>query len=99
MKELEILALILSRLDLVNKRIDDLHEQMMVSSRIQTEHHVVLKEHIRRTEAAEKSIEILVSELRPVQAHVTNLQFIGRLILWGLSSGGLVFFLLRTLLV
>lgn len=46
----------------------------------------ILSEHIRRTEAAEKRIELLQQELNdrilPIEQHVQNVQTAGKIIAW-----------------
>jgi archaellum component FlaC len=41
-----------------------------------------LEEHMRRSDALEKMIDRVETDLSPVKKHVSNLQFIGRALPW-----------------
>ncbi len=65
-----------------NKRIEDKIDFLVKEAGeiklTQVEHHIVLKEHTRRSLANEKSVEILKEELKPVFRHVIMLQGVGK---------------------
>jgi hypothetical protein len=86
------------KLDKVVDKMDSMYKTMQGQALTLTEQSVTLKEHIRRTELAEKNIEAIRRELKPVQKHVAMVH--GALKLIGLIClvGGFVVALLELIL-
>jgi hypothetical protein len=47
-----------------------------------------LREHMRRTEVAEKRLDVLTEEFRPVREHVLALRVLWRWVLWAGALAG-----------
>lgn len=77
----EILNRLEIKLEKMDEKIDKLDSRMDESNIIQTRHDENLKDHSRRSLAAEESIEFLKDELKPIKVHVNRvqggLQFLG----------------------
>ena len=61
-------------LDLIQKQLESLDAKLDKLSDVQVDIRIDLAEHMRRTELAERRLEIVESELRPVVEHVHSLQ-------------------------
>jgi biopolymer transport protein ExbB/TolQ len=62
------------RFDRLELKIDDISDQLSESNAIQMAHKVILEEHMRRTEANERAIEMLAEDLKPIRKHVNMVQ-------------------------
>jgi septation ring formation regulator EzrA len=73
-----------ARIDKFEQRLDKISESVHSIDKTLAEQHISLKEHIRRTELAEKSIEAVRKEIKPLSAHVQRVD--GGLRLLGLVT-------------
>lgn len=55
-------------------RLDRIEERLLSIDRTLAVNTTSLQDHIRRTELLEKGMDVLVSELKPVQRHVTQVE-------------------------
>jgi hypothetical protein len=76
-------------LDKLENRIIDLSQAINSIDKTLIKNTDLLDEHIRRTELAEESIELLRSEMRPVQNHV---QFVKNVMAFLVAVGVLEYF-------
>lgn len=56
-------------------KLDKINDDIVDIKVTQASQHEVLKEHIRRTEAAEENIDMLREEFKPAQRHVESIQW------------------------
>lgn len=75
-KNLDLLINIDARLDSVDRTLIKQEEN--------------LKQHMYRTELAEKRLELIESELKPVKNHVTSITAIAKVAAWLIGSGALI---------
>lgn len=77
-------------LDRIHDKLDILDEKLNSIDKTLAEQHITLKEHMRRSEANEKSVELLKSELKPIifQSHIIKL--ITKVIFGILGSGTVI---------
>lgn len=73
--------------DRQEKLVDSVHEINITLAK----QHISLDEHIKRSKAAEEAIEILRSELKPVQKHIDIEKFAIKVVAGILSSASLVY--------
>jgi chromosome segregation ATPase len=78
------------RLIKIEEKVDETLEKISEINITLTKQHFSLEEHIKRTRLAEENIEILRSELKPVEKHVSNMQFLAKTILFIGSAAALV---------
>lgn len=56
-----------------------------------------LKEHMRRSDLNEEAIELLRREMKPIEEHVTKVNFITKIISFLLPISGAIYYLIRLL--
>lgn len=64
----------------LSSKVDKLDEKLDTQNSILHEQHIQIKEHIRRTEIAEANIDLLRNDLQPLQKHVTQVNFVFKVI-------------------
>lgn len=64
----------------IEEKLDKIADKLEVLNVISAKQEVNINEHIRRTDLAEKNIEYLREELRPVQKHVFRVEGITKLV-------------------
>lgn len=84
----------LERMDSRLDRVDDSTRQIQL---VQERQAASLEEHIRRTIAAEESLDLLRAEIGPLKAHVAAFGVVGKLITAGGAATGLVYAVMRIL--
>lgn len=93
--DISLLEKIYDKVEALDNRVDDIDKTL-------TRQEVNLREHMRRSEAAENGIEILKKELinlhkeeiQPIKDHVLLVKKIGKIITWILFSSGLLIWVL-----
>jgi chromosome segregation ATPase len=78
-----ILERIESKVERLDGRLDSVDVKM-------AEYNAHLGEHMRRSEANEKAVEILATEFKPVQQHVSLMQSALKFAGWLLGSGSII---------
>ena len=84
------------KLGQIDAKIDKITDKLNVIDITLVAQHVTLQEHIKRSEAAEKAIDIIKQELKPIQTHVAIVQVVGTVLGW-LIMGGIGLYLLQKL--
>ena len=66
----------MDQVDKLEKKLEKMYEELAkINITLVSQHHT-LKEHMKRSEANEKAIEIIKNELIPVQQHVNGLNYL-----------------------
>ncbi len=77
----EILKVIISKVDKLDNKIDNIASDIVTIKVTSARHDENLKEHMKRSDLLEKSQEIIFEELKPIKAHVHQvngiLKFLG----------------------
>lgn len=76
-------------------KLDKISEEISASKEVQAEHAASLKEHMRRSEALENHLELLRSEIKPIQKHVVLIEGIFKGIGIVVSFVSLIYGLIR----
>jgi flagellar motor component MotA len=69
-----------SKLDKVEEKIDTVHDKLTSIDITLAKQAIDLEHHIYRTTLAEENIEVLRSELKPIQTHVTQVHTVFKII-------------------
>ena len=64
----------------MSTRLDDIHSELVEIKLTQKEIELNLKEHIRRTELAEESIQLIREEFKPIKKHVDTVNTTAKVI-------------------
>lgn len=82
----------------IKKDVSDLKQSQIETKEIAVKNTVVLEEHMRRTDIAEKRIELLQEEIKPIKDHVTSVNTIAKFLLAALKVLGVIVSLVGALL-
>ncbi len=88
---LEIIEKVHDSVERLNNRVNELQIEQVRQGEMHVRNTLNVEEHVRRSNLLEESIELVRDEIRPLQKHVDIVQFIGKVMMWAIGSGGIIF--------
>lgn len=77
-----------NKLDKIVEKLDTMSDSMVVIQVSQGRMEENLKEHMRRSQAAEDNIAILHEEIEPLKEHATQVRTVAKLAMWVIGGIG-----------
>lgn len=88
---LEIIEKVHDSVERLNTRVNELQIEQIRQGEMHVRNTVSVEEHIRRSNALEENLELLRSEVKPIQKHVDIVEFCTKAVMWLVGSGAILF--------